>query len=67
MGKWKIKVRVVKYIQDIGYIYHIDKENKKIYVLFDQVKIVSYGYDELDELDIAFVQLYIKVKEVSFQ
>ena len=42
------------YNGDIGYIYHIDKENKKIYVLFDQVKIVSYGYDELDELDHSF-------------
>ena len=26
------------YNGDIGYIYHIDKENK-IYVLFDQVKM----------------------------
>jgi len=42
------------YNGDIGYIYHIEKENKKIYVLFDQVKIVSYGYDELDELDHSF-------------
>ena len=42
------------YNGDIGYIYHIDKENKKVHVLFDQVKIVDYTYDELDELDHSF-------------
>lgn len=42
------------YNGDIGYIYHINKENKIIYVLFDQTKIVSYEYSELDELDHSF-------------
>ncbi|MGL5346715.1 MAG: SF1B family DNA helicase RecD2 [Peptostreptococcaceae bacterium] len=42
------------YNGDIGYIYHIDKDKKKVYVIFDQIKIVSYGYDELDELDHSF-------------
>ncbi|MEF9992195.1 MAG: AAA family ATPase, partial [Peptostreptococcaceae bacterium] len=42
------------YNGDIGYIYHIEKENKVIYVLFDQIKIVSYEYSELDELDHSF-------------
>ncbi|CEO16128.1 DNA helicase [[Clostridium] sordellii] len=42
------------YNGDIGYIYHIDKDNKIIYVLFDQTKIVSYEYSELDELDHSF-------------
>ncbi|UOW67783.1 ATP-dependent RecD-like DNA helicase [Paraclostridium bifermentans] len=42
------------YNGDIGYIYHIDKENKIIYVLFDKTKIVSYEYSELDELDHSF-------------
>ena len=42
------------YNGDIGYIYHIDKENKIIYVLFDKNKIVSYEYSELDELDHSF-------------
>lgn len=42
------------YNGDIGYIYHIDKENKIIYVLFDKIKIVSYEYSELDELDHSF-------------
>lgn len=42
------------YNGDIGYIYHIDKDKRIVYVLFDQVKIVSYGYDELDEIDHSF-------------
>lgn len=42
------------YNGDIGYVYHIDKDKKTIYVIFDQVKIVSYKYDELDELDHSF-------------
>ncbi|RDY25358.1 ATP-dependent RecD-like DNA helicase [Romboutsia weinsteinii] len=42
------------YNGDIGYIYHIDKDKRNVYVLFDQVKIVSYKYDELDEIDHSF-------------
>lgn len=42
------------YNGDIGYIYHIDKDKKNIYVLFDDTKIVSYGYDELDEIEHSF-------------
>ncbi|MGL4911450.1 MAG: SF1B family DNA helicase RecD2 [Romboutsia sp.] len=42
------------YNGDIGYIYHIDKDKRTVYVLFDQIKIVSYKYDELDELDHSF-------------
>jgi exodeoxyribonuclease V alpha subunit len=42
------------YNGDIGYIYHIDKDKRTIYVIFDQVKIVAYKYDELDELDHSF-------------
>lgn len=42
------------YNGDIGYVYHIDKDKKILYVIFDQTKIVSYKYDELDELDHSF-------------
>ncbi|UDN62114.1 ATP-dependent RecD-like DNA helicase [Clostridioides sp. ES-W-0016-02] len=42
------------YNGDIGYVYHIDKDKKTIYVLFDQTKMVSYLYDELDEIDHSF-------------
>ncbi|HBG4874779.1 TPA: ATP-dependent RecD-like DNA helicase [Clostridioides difficile] len=42
------------YNGDIGYVYHIDKDKRTIYILFDQTKIVSYLYDELDEIDHSF-------------
>lgn len=42
------------YNGDIGYVYHIDKDKRTLYVLFDNTKIVSYKYDELDELDHSF-------------
>lgn len=42
------------YNGDIGYIFHIDKDKKIVFVLFDKVKIASYKYDELDELDHSF-------------
>ncbi|MBO3446175.1 ATP-dependent RecD-like DNA helicase [Clostridium sp. CCUG 7971] len=42
------------YNGDIGYVYHIDKDKRTVYVLFDNIKIVSYKYDELDELDHSF-------------
>lgn len=42
------------YNGDIGYIFHIDKDKKTIFVIFDKVKIASYKYDELDELDHSF-------------
>ncbi|PBI62788.1 ATP-dependent RecD-like DNA helicase [Clostridioides difficile] len=42
------------YNGDIGYVYHIDKDKKTIYILFDQTKIVSYLYVELDEIDHSF-------------
>ena len=42
------------YNGDIGYIFHIDKDKKTVYVIFDKVKIASYKYDELDELDHSF-------------
>ncbi|SHH19968.1 SF1B family DNA helicase RecD2 [Tepidibacter thalassicus] len=42
------------YNGDIGYIYHIDKEERNIYVIFDEVKIVSYDYSELDEIEHSF-------------
>lgn len=42
------------YNGDIGYIFHIDKDKKMVFVLFDKIKIASYKYDELDELDHSF-------------
>ncbi len=42
------------YNGDIGYIYHIDKNDKKVYVIFDESKIATYKYDELDEIEHSF-------------
>lgn len=42
------------YNGDIGYIFYIDKDKKTVFVLFDKIKIASYKYDELDELDHSF-------------
>ncbi|WP_315168138.1 ATP-dependent RecD-like DNA helicase [Metaclostridioides mangenotii] len=42
------------YNGDIGYVYHIDKQKKILYALFDQERIVEYTYDELDELEHSF-------------
>ncbi|MCC3870155.1 ATP-dependent RecD-like DNA helicase [Terrisporobacter mayombei] len=42
------------YNGDIGYIFHIDKDKKTVFALFDKIKIASYKYDELDELDHSF-------------
>ncbi|WP_343345253.1 SF1B family DNA helicase RecD2 [Terrisporobacter petrolearius] len=42
------------YNGDIGYIFHIDKDKKTVFVIFDKIKVASYKYDELDELDHSF-------------
>ncbi|KXZ39054.1 exodeoxyribonuclease V alpha subunit [Alkalithermobacter thermoalcaliphilus JW-YL-7 = DSM 7308] len=42
------------YNGDIGYIYEIDKEERIIYVIFDENKIAKYEYSELDELEHSF-------------
>ncbi|MEW9078774.1 SF1B family DNA helicase RecD2 [Terrisporobacter glycolicus] len=56
--KWETEDKSDKgegiYNGDIGYIFHIDKDKKTVFVLFDKIKIASYKYDELDELDHSF-------------
>lgn len=42
------------YNGDIGYVYHIDKSNKYIFILFDEYKIFKYKFDELDEIEHCF-------------
>lgn len=42
------------YNGDIGYIFHIDRDKKTVFVIFDKIKIASYKYDELDEIDHSF-------------
>lgn len=42
------------YNGDIGYVYHIDKNNNTLYVIFDEYKIFKYKFDELEELEHCF-------------
>ena len=42
------------YNGDIGYIFHIDKDEKLVNILFDDEKLASYDYNELDEIDHSF-------------
>lgn len=42
------------YNGDIGYIYHIDKSSKEMYIVFDEFKIYKYSFDELDEIEHCF-------------
>lgn len=39
------------YNGDIGYIKIIDNENEKLYVEFDDERLVEYEFDELDQLE----------------
>jgi hypothetical protein len=39
------------YNGDIGYIDMIDKDEEKLYVLFDDDRLVEYDFDELDQLE----------------
>ena len=55
------------YNGDIGYIYHIDKVAKNIYVLFDDYKIFKYKFDELDELEHCFCTTVHKSQGSEFQ
>lgn len=36
---------------DMGYVYHIDKKENIIYIIYDDYKIAKYDYSELDEID----------------
>lgn len=42
------------YNGDIGYVYHIDKNNKIMYIIYDDYKIFKYGFDELEEVEHCF-------------
>ncbi|WP_053955778.1 ATP-dependent RecD-like DNA helicase [Inediibacterium massiliense] len=39
---------------DFGYIHSIDEEEKELCVLFDEEKIVTYDFSQLDELELAY-------------
>ncbi|SHI61730.1 ATP-dependent DNA helicase, RecD/TraA family [Geosporobacter subterraneus DSM 17957] len=39
---------------DMGYIQEIDTENRELWVLFDDEKLVKYDFSQLDELELAY-------------
>ncbi|KDR94751.1 exodeoxyribonuclease V alpha subunit [Peptoclostridium litorale DSM 5388] len=52
---------------DIGYVYHIDKASKILYILFDDVKIAKYEYSETDEIDHSFCTTVHKSQGSEFE
>lgn len=51
---------------DLGYISKIDKENKKLTVVFDDVRIVEYSSENLDELALAYAMTIHKSQGSEF-
>lgn len=51
---------------DLGYISKIDKENKKVTVIFDDVRSVEYNSDNLDELALAYAMTIHKSQGSEF-
>ncbi|MFZ5968987.1 MAG: ATP-dependent RecD-like DNA helicase [Bacillota bacterium] len=39
---------------DMGFIYHIDNEEREMTVLFDEDKLVKYDFGQLEELELAY-------------
>lgn len=54
------------YNGDIGYIHHIDKPNKEVFVIYDDEKIAVYDYDELDEIEHCFATTIHKSQGSEF-
>lgn len=51
---------------DLGYISKIDKENKKVTVVFDDVRSVEYSSENLDELALAYAMTIHKSQGSEF-
>lgn len=54
------------YNGDIGYIKRIDNENKELTVLFDDIREISYDFDELEELELAYATTVHKSQGSEF-
>lgn len=51
---------------DLGYISKIDRENKKVTVVFDDVRSVEYSSENLDELALAYAMTIHKSQGSEF-
>ncbi|WXR62353.1 ATP-dependent RecD-like DNA helicase [Peptostreptococcaceae bacterium AGR-M142] len=69
--EWKNKEETLKgegvFNGDIGYIYHIEKEQKKVYIIFDDEKIVEYEYSQMDEVEHSFCTTIHKSQGSEFK
>ena len=54
------------YNGDIGYINKIDNENKELTVIFDDIREISYDFDELDQLEHAYATTIHKSQGSEF-
>lgn len=54
------------YNGDIGYINKIDNENKELTVVFDDIREISYDFDELDQLEHAYATTIHKSQGSEF-
>ena len=52
---------------DIGYIIDVDKEERTLEVLFDDVKKVKYNYNDLDELTLSYASTIHKSQGSEFR
>ncbi|MCT4585974.1 MAG: ATP-dependent RecD-like DNA helicase [Peptostreptococcaceae bacterium] len=69
--EWKNKEETLKgegvFNGDIGYIYHIEKQEKKVYIIFDDEKIVEYEYSQMDEVEHSFCTTIHKSQGSEFK
>lgn len=54
------------YNGDIGYIKKIDNVNEEVIVVFDDIREISYDFDELDELELAYATTIHKSQGSEF-
>lgn len=54
------------YNGDIGYIKSIDNESKKLTVIYDDIREISYEFDELDQLELAYATTVHKSQGSEF-
>lgn len=54
------------YNGDIGYISTIDNDNKRLYINFDEDRVVEYDFDELEQIEHAYATTIHKAQGSEF-
>lgn len=52
---------------DIGYVFHVDKADKALFIVFDDIKVARYDFSELDEIDHSFCTTVHKSQGSEFE